>query len=83
MTLELGVESAICIWDWDHLPDCVKEHMIATHISTSDLDWIALLPKIYEDHFLPWLECPSFGCCRVDSYPIGKLGYTLVVGYHS
>ena len=81
--MDIGVERAICIWDYDRLPECIKDFMKDEAISVDDADWFALKPAIYEDDYIPWLEEPAFGCCLVHEHPIGKLGYTLVVGYHS
>jgi hypothetical protein len=81
--MELGVESAICVWDYDHLPESIKDFLKQEAISTDDADWFALKPAIYQDDYIPWLEEPQFGCCLVQEHPIGTIGYTLVVGYHS
>jgi len=81
--LEFGVTSAILVWDYDHLPEPIKEFMEVNNIRNDDIDWIALRPKIYEHQYINWLEEPQFGCYRVEERPIGVLGYTLVLGYHA
>jgi hypothetical protein len=83
MKLEFGLDKAIFIWSYDNLPDEIKVFMQSSLISNSDLDWVAILPKIYDQEYIPWLECPSFGCCRVIMHPIGTVGDMLVMGYHS
>jgi len=80
---EIGVERAICVWNWGNLPDCLKEFMEEEQIPKDDADWFALKPSIYKDDWIPWLEEPVFGCWSVKEYPIGTLGYTFIVGYHS
>jgi len=81
--MEFGVESAICVWDYQHLPLSIKEFLKQEGISTCDADWFALKPAIYRDDYISWLEEPQFGCCLVQEHPIGTSGYTLVVGYHA
>ena len=80
---DIGVDSAICIWDYEHLPQEIKDFMRDESISTDDADWFALRPNIYADDYIPWLEEPQFGCCLVQEYVIGTIGYTLIVGYHA
>lgn len=79
----IGVESAICVWDWENCPNEVKEYMREKNISPDDLDWIALVPRIYDNKWVNWLEEPIFGCFKVVRCPVGSLGYTLIAGYHS
>lgn len=81
--MEFGVESAICIWDYYHLPEPLKEFLREESISVNGADWFALRPAIYDEDYIPWLEEPNFGCCLVQEHPVGTLGYTLIVGYHS
>jgi len=81
--MEVGVESAICIWDYKHLPQCIKDFMKQESISVDDADWFALKPAIYQDDYISWLEEPQFGCYLVQEYPIGTIGYTLIVGHHA
>ena len=81
--VEFGVESAICIWDYDHLPPELKEFMEEQNIRKDDLDWIAIRPAIYKDQYINFLEEPNFGCYKVEEFPIGTIGYTMVLGYHS
>lgn len=81
--MNVGVNSAINIWHYDHLPGEIKEIMQLNAISDCDLDWVALMPEIYKDMWINWLEGPAFGCSDVKRYPIDTIGYTLVLGYHS
>jgi len=83
MMLNIGVEFAICIWDYQHLPECLKEFLKQEGISTDDADWFAIKPPIYQNDYISWLEEPQFGCCLVQEHPIGTGGHTLVVGYHA
>lgn len=79
----VNASKAICIWDYRNLPEELKEFLKQEAISTSDADWFALMPPIYAEDYIPWLEEPAFGCCLVQEHPIGETGYFLVVGYHS
>ena len=81
--MDIGVENAISIWNYEHLPEFIKEFMKEGNISIDDADWFALKPSVYKNDYIPWLEEPQFGCCAVDEYPMGDSGDTLVVGYHS
>lgn len=45
--MNVGVDSAINIWHYDHLPGEIKEIMQLNAISDCDLDWVALMPEIY------------------------------------
>ena len=83
MVLDIGLESAICIWNYQHLPECLKEFLKQEGISTDDADWFAIKPPIYQNDYISWLEEPQFGCCLVQEHPIGTGGHTLVVGYHA
>lgn len=33
-----------------------------------DEDWLALVPNQYQQHYLPWLDVPAFGCCDVSQH---------------
>lgn len=81
MKLEFGLDKAIFVWDYDHLPDEIKKFMEEQQIPNDDIDWIAIKPEIYE--WVNWLEEPIFGCCSVKEYPLGTMGHKLVLGYHS
>jgi len=75
-------KSTICIWDYWHLPQRIKDFLEKEQITTDDVDWFAIRPAVYEDDYIPWLEMPAFGCCKVKEYPLNKEGDVLVVGYH-
>jgi hypothetical protein len=81
--IDVGVDRAICVWDYDNCPDAIKEFMKEQRIDRDDIDWIAIVPKIYSERWINWLEEPIFGCCYVHQCEIGTIGYTLHVGYHS
>jgi hypothetical protein len=75
-------KSTICIWDYWHLPQWIKDFLEKEQITTDDVDWFAIRPSVYKDDYIPWLEMPAFGCCKVKEYPLNKEGDVLVVGYH-
>ena len=77
------IGNAIIVWDYAHLPEIIKKFMEENNISNDDLDWIAIVDPAYKDMYIHWLECPAFGCFDVSNYPIGSMGHTLILGYHS
>ena len=83
ISLDIVLTKTICVWDYNHLPNCLKNYIDEKCISTSDLDWIALRPSIYDEEYIPWLSEPYFGCCEVKEHPIDKIRCTLILGYHA
>ena len=75
-------KSTICIWDYWHLPQQIKDFLEKEQITTDDVDWFAVRPAVYKDQWILWLEMPAFGCYKVEEYPLNKEGDVLVVGYH-
>jgi hypothetical protein len=82
-TISFDLGSAICIWDWDHLPKEIKEWIDEQGIDPSDCDWIAVVPPEYKDKYISWLNEPYFSSCVVKTYDLSPEGYTLVMGYHA
>lgn len=84
MTVDsVPLASAILIWSRDNCPSVIIEYMRAVSISDSDVDWIALVPEIYNDVWISFLDAPHFGCSDVVVHKIPKRKYSIVVGYHS
>jgi hypothetical protein len=81
--LEFGLDKAIFVWTYDTLPAEIKEYMKANNIPEGDLDYIAIVPKIYKDEYIQWLDAPAFGCCAVNRIPIGSRGEEMILGYHA
>ena len=80
--LPIDPKSTICIWDYRHLPQWIKDFLEKEQITTDDVDWFAVRPAAYKDHYISWLGEPAFGCCDVEEYPLNEEGDVLVVGYH-
>ncbi|MCK9592840.1 MAG: hypothetical protein M0Q91_12625 [Methanoregula sp.] len=82
-TISFDLGSAICIWDWDHMPTELKEWIGELEIDPCDCDWIAVVPPEYKDQYISWLDEPYFGCCVVKTCELSPMGYTLVMRYHA
>jgi len=49
-----------------------------------DEDWLALIPPLLADEYIPWLESAAFGCCRISSREHPELpGYVVKIGAHA
>lgn len=83
MKLSFLVGSGIWVWDWNNLPQEIKDWMKENGCSSDDLDWIAIVPPAYKGQYINWLEEPHFGCCQVDTYNLSPEGHELILGYHS
>lgn len=46
-----------------------------------DVDWLAFVPRFYENHPLDWLDVGKFACCSVKILDVD--GGKLFVGCHS
>ncbi len=79
---DIDVTKGICVWNYENLPETIKDFMEGENITKDDLDWIALVSPCYSDMWIDWLDGPSFGCCDVIGYKF-KEDYKLVCGYHA
>lgn len=78
---ELPTANCICVWNYDNLPQSIKEWMKKEQIANDDLDWVAMVPICYHNEYINWLEEPIFGCCSVKTYAFDE-EHNLVFGYH-
>lgn len=71
----------IRVWSWDNAPSELRE--LSTH--GGDEDWVALVPPIYENNYMGWMESgSSFGYCDVYEYEHPELpGYKIRIGAHA
>ena len=67
----------IIVWRFHEAPAPLREGF-----RTDDVDWLALLPPREADSYIPWLECPAFGACNVETNLLED-GSLVVVGYHA
>jgi hypothetical protein len=74
-----GRDNCIRVWRFKDAPPELR----ALSQSGGDEDWLLLVPDgITEEYgWLPWVNVPSFGSCRVDMYPIA--GATVFIGCHA
>lgn len=70
----------IKVWRFEDAPDILQ----ALSRPGGDEDWVAVIPPEYVDMYIPWLECPHFGCCDVKEYdhPLAP-GYKVRIGQHA
>lgn len=71
----------IRIWRWQDAPDELK----ALSRNGGDEDWVALVPPILADEWIPWMDDgTSFGRCDVSEYEHPELpGYKIRIGSHA
>ena len=79
---ELPTTNCICVWNYDNLPQAIKNWMKMEKVTISDLDWVAMVPLTYKDVYTPWLEESVFGCYSVKTYAFNE-EHNLVFRYHS
>jgi len=68
----------IKVWPFRDAPRGLK----ALSENGGDEDWLAFVPdQIDRDYWIPWLEVPGFGICRVHKYPAA--GGVVYIGCHA
>lgn len=83
MELDLRIYDAIVIWKSDNIPSDLSDWLRISEIRMDDSDWVAIIPPIFKDEYIPWLEQPTFGCCNVGEHDLNSEGYRIVIGYHT
>lgn len=68
----------IRIWRFDDAPTELQ----AYSTNGGDEDWLAFVPKDYEDAWLPFLAIPHFGGCDVDEYTTSE-DDRIIIGCHA
>lgn len=70
----------IRVWRFQDAP----EELRALSTNGGDEDWLALIPPLLVDAWIPWMEAPSFGCRNTLSYQHPELpGYVIRIGAHA
>jgi hypothetical protein len=70
----------IRVWRFQDAPEELRN--LSTH--GGDEDWLALVPPILNDKWIPWLKEPTFGCCCVSEHGHRELpGYKVYIGAHA
>lgn len=67
----------IRVWRFDRAP--ARYQALSDH--GGDEDWLAFVPYEYYNAYIPWLESPQFGCCRISEHPVR--GGTVWIGAHA
>ena len=83
LALDMKIYEAIIVWKSDRIPKELLEWIRLADIHLDDSDWVAIIPPLYKDEYIPWLEQPAFGCCDVKEHKLNSEGYRIVIGYHS
>ena len=73
-----SIVEPIKIWKFELAPE--KYRKLSTFFG--DEDWLALVPPLYKNDYLSFLECEAFGCCDVDIINL-KNNYKIYIGCHA
>ncbi len=70
---------AIRVWRWRDAPEDLR--LLSPH--GGDEDWVALIPSVLEDKWVPWAEDgTAFGCCSVSEHTLPD-GSVVRIGAHA
>lgn len=71
------INDAILVWPFDKAPPAYQ----ALSQNGGDEDWLAFVPRQYEDQYIHWLQSPSFGCCDIAEHKV--VNGTVYIGSHA
>lgn len=83
MSLDMKIYEAIVVWKSDNIPSDLVDWLRLADVHLDDSDWVAIVPPIFKDEYISWLEQPAFGCSSVEEHKLNSEGYKVVIGYHS
>lgn len=62
---------AVTVFRFEDAPAALRDVLFD---NGGDEDWLAIIPPGFDDWYISWIECSSFGCCSVNKYHVDESG---------